>query len=316
MIVQFQDLYADAKKHQYIIGAFNVFNYDGLCAVLDAAEEEQSPVILQVSMGARRYVSDFKQFVRVVRMAAEDVSVPVGINHDHCPTVEAAMQAVDAGVNGVMFDGSHHSFEENVRCTARVVAYAHARGVFVEAELGRLPGFEDEIFANHVEFTDPKAAKRFVELSGCDSLAVSAGTSHGGVKAEVDLPLHLDVLEGIQRELPDFPLVLHGAASLPGHLIESVNRQGGNVEVMKNCSEGAIRQSAAYGVCKANMDVDNFLAFTGEVRRMLNEQPEKYDPRVYLKQGKEAWKQEVRWKMCQVTVSSGHNWLTTKEVER
>ncbi|WP_039894230.1 class II fructose-bisphosphate aldolase, partial [Hungatella hathewayi] len=160
-----------------------------------------------------------------------------------------------------------------------------------------------------VEFTNPGAAKRFVALTGCDSLAVSAGTSHGGVKAAENLPLHMEVLERIQAELPGFPLVLHGAASLPMHLIEAVNEQGGRVEVMKNCSESSIRRSAEYGVCKANMDVDNFLAFTGAVRRVLNEQPDKYDPRVYLKQGKNAWKKEVMWKMSQVTGSSGHNWV-------
>jgi len=309
MIVQLDQLYVDAMKRRYIVGAFNVFNYDSLCAVLEAAEEEQSPVILQVSMGARKYVPDFRQFIEVMKIAALSVSVPVGINHDHCPTAEAAMQAVDAGVGGVMFDGSHLSFEENVRFTREVVEYAHARGVCVEAELGRLPGFEDEIFADHVEFTNPDAAKRFVTLTGCDSLAVSAGTSHGGVKAAENLPLHMEVLERIQAELPGFPLVLHGAASLPLHLIEYVNEQGGRVEVMKNCSESSIRRSAEYGVCKANMDVDNFLAFTGAVRRVLREQPDKYDPRVYLKQGKDAWKEEVMWKMSQVTGSSGHNWV-------
>lgn len=313
MIVKFQELYEDAQKHRYIVGAFNVFNYDSLCAVLEAAEEEQSPVILQVSMGARKYVPDFKQFVKVMRIAAEAVSVPVCINHDHCPTVEAAVQAVDAGVDGVMFDGSALPFDENVKATRAVVEYAHGRGVFVEAELGRLPGFEDEVFAEHVEFTDPALARRFVDLTDCDSLAVSAGTSHGGVRAESDLPLDLTVLERIQKELPGFPLVLHGAASLPISLIEYVNRQGGQVEVMKNCSESSIRKAAAYGVLKANMDVDNFLAYTGAVRRVLKEQPEKYDPRVYLKQGKEAWKQEVKWKMSAVTASSGHNWKKAKE---
>lgn len=309
MIVGFHELYAHALRNRYIVGAFNIFNYDTLCAVLEAAEEEQSPVIIQVSMGVRKYVLNFKQFVEMIRMAAGNAAVPVCINHDHCPTVEAAVQAVDIGVNGVMFDGSHLPFEENVRCTREVVEYAHKNGVFVEAELGRLPGFEDEIFAEHVEFTDPAAAKSFVHLTGCDSLAVSAGTSHGGVKGEADLPLHFGVLDRIQKELPGFPLVLHGAASLPVHLIRDINLQGGSVEVMRNCGEDSIRKSAAYGICKANMDVDNFLAFTGAVRWKLNEQPDQYDPRIYLKQGKEAWKQEVRRKMSRVLESSGHNWL-------
>lgn len=309
MIVSMKDLYADAQKNNYLLGAFNIFNYDTLCCVLEAAVEERSPVILQISMGTRRYTSDFRQFVRVVCLIAEETPVPVCVNHDHCPTVDAALQAVDAGVGGVMFDGSGLSFEENEEKTRRVVEYAHAKGIWVEAELGKLPGFEDEIFAGHAEFTHPVAARRFVEETGCDSLAVSVGTAHGGVKAEKELQIDFDVLERIHREIPSVPLVLHGAASLPARLIGEINCWGGQVEAMKNCGENEIRRTAAYGVCKANMDVDNFLAYTGAVRKQLTEHRDKYDPRLYLRMGKQAWKEEVSWKMRGVLRSAGHNWL-------
>lgn len=308
-ITSMQQLYRDAMKESYILGAFNVFNCDTLKAVLDAAQSVRSPVIVQISMGARKYIGNYRNFIRYIHMMAEDYSIPVSINHDHCSSVEAAMEAVEAGVNGVMFDGSGLPFDENVEKTSQVVAYAKEKGVWVEGELGCLPGFEDEIFAGHAEFTDSQMAKHFVSETGCDALAVSVGTSHGGVKAEQDLSLDFEVLQEIHQTIPDIPLVLHGAASLPISLIDGVNRQGGNVPYMKNCGEESIRRSAAYGVRKANMDVDNFLCFTEAVRRQLNEAPEKYDPRLYLKAGRVAFQKEVEWKMCHVTCSAGKNWM-------
>lgn len=306
-VVALGQLYEHALKHGYIVGAFNVFNYDTLCAVLEAAKKETSPVILQLSMGTRKYLPDFEQFIYLMKLTADGYHVPVAIHHDHCATIHAAKEAIDAGVGGVMFDGSHLSFKENVAASGEVVEYAHARGVAVEAEIGSLPGFEDEIFAEHVEFTDPAMARRFVELTGCDSLAVSAGTSHGGVKGNHDLVLHYEILEAVHKVLPGFPLVLHGAASLPISLIDTVNNQGGKVEYMRNCSEESICRSAKYGICKANMDVDNFLAYTGAVRRVLNDVADKYDPRIYLKEGRDAWENEVRWKMKYVLRSSGQS---------
>lgn len=308
-IVTMEQLYRKAMEESYILGAFNVFNCDTLKAVLDAAQSVQSPVIVQISMGARSYIGNYRNFIRYIHMMAEDYSIPVSVNHDHCPSVEAAIEAVDAGVNGVMFDGSALPLEENVEKTGRVVAYAKEKDVWVEGELGCLPGFEDEIFAEHAEFTDAKMADYFVKRTGCNALAVSAGTSHGGVKAEHDLPLDFEVLQKIHRTIPEVPLVLHGAASLPVQLIDGVNRQGGKVPYMKNCGEDSIRRSAMYGVRKANMDVDNFLCFTEAVRRKLNERPEKYDPRLYLKEGRAAFQKEVEWKMCHVTCSAGKNWL-------
>ena len=308
-IVSMKNLYRNAMRESYILGAFNVFNCDTLKAVLDAAQSTRSPVIVQISMGARKYIGDYRNFIRYIHMMAEDYAIPISVNHDHCSSVEAAMEAVDAGVNGVMFDGSGLPFDENVEKTGQVADYAKGKGVWVEGELGCLPGFEDEIFAGHAEFTDAKMAKQFVNAAGCDALAVSVGTSHGGVRAEQDLPLDFEALQGIHQEIPDIPLVLHGAASLPIPLIDGVNRQGGRVPYMKNCGEESIRQSAAYGVRKANMDVDNFLCFTEAVRRYLNESPEKYDPRLYLKAGRDAFQKEVEWKMRHVTCSAGKSWM-------
>ncbi len=194
--VKLEQLYSHAMEEKYILGAFNVFNFDTLKAVLDGAEAKQSPVIVQISMGARKYIGNYKAFIRCIKTLAEEYTVPVSINHDHCPSVTAAKEAIDAGVNGVMFDGSHLSLEENIVQTRLVTEYAASKGgVWVEAELGSLPGFEDEIFAEHAVFTDADAAKYFVEATGCQALAVSAGTSHGGVNAEQDLPLHFNVID-------------------------------------------------------------------------------------------------------------------------
>ncbi len=308
-IVKMSEIYADASEKQYIVGAFNVFNLDTMHAVLQAAEKEESPVILQVSMGARKYIPSLELFISIMKIMADTVTVPVSINHDHCLGIQAAKEAIDAGVNSVMFDGSHLSFEENISATREVVEYAKEKGVCVEAELGCLPGFEDEVFAENAVFTNPEMAKEFVERTGCDFLAVAVGTSHGGVKSDNPLLLHFDILEKIHEIIPRVPLVLHGAASLPDELITYVNRYGGKVPNLKNCSEADINKSRFYGICKANMDVDNFLAYTGTVRKVLTEKPEKYDPRIYLKPAKEAFEEEIRHKMKLVNQSSNHNWL-------
>ncbi len=308
-IVKMKEIYADAYKNRYITGAFNVFNLDTMHAVLQAAEKENSPVILQVSMGARKYVPSLELFVKMMKMMGEAVRVPVGINHDHCTGIQAAKEAVDAGFGSVMFDGSHLDFEQNITATREVVEYAKAKGVSVEAELGCLPGFEDEVFAENAVFTDPLMAREFVDRTGCDFLAIAVGTSHGGVLSKEPLPLHFNILKKIHDTIPEVPLVLHGAASLPDELIAYVNRYGGAIPNIKNCSEEDISKCGAYGICKANMDVDNFLAFTGTVRKILMENPDKYDPRIYLKQARTAFEDEVRHKIKQVNLSAGHNWL-------
>ena len=188
-LVTMKRLFDHAMKEKYTVGAYNVFNLDTLVAVLQAAEKEDSPVIVQLSMGSREYQPYFETFVRCVKLYAEAVHVPVGLNHDHCKTVENAKEAIDYGIPSVMFDGSHLSFEENVASTREIVRYAHECGAWVEAELGKMAGFEDEVFAESTQFTDPHQAAEFIRLTGCDSLAVSVGTSHGGVAGDSSLKL-------------------------------------------------------------------------------------------------------------------------------
>ena len=309
-LVDMNALFRYAMKGQYTVGAYNVFNLDTLIAVLQAAEAENSPVIVQVSMGCRKYQTDFSTFVQCVKLYADKAQVPVGFNHDHCISVDHAKEAIDYGIPSVMFDGSHLSFDENVQATCKIVKYAHSKGASVEAELGKMAGFEDDVFADSTEFTRPEAAARFIKLTGCDSLAVSVGTSHGGVLGDAPLTMHFEILSEIRRAIPDgFPLVLHGAASLPEALVEAVNLQGGEVPQMRNCSEEDISAAAKYGVVKANMDVDNHLCYTETIRRTLNEIRDRYDPRLYLKPAREAFMEEVRHKMRCVSMSSGRNWL-------
>ena len=308
-LVQINEMMRHSLADHYITGAFNVFNIDTLVAVLQAAQAENSPVIVQLSMGFRKYQPYFSAFVKAVKIFASTVDVPVALNHDHCQNIENAKEAIDLEIGSVMFDGSHLSFEDNVASTRQVVEYAHSHHAFVEAELGKLPGFENEVFVQNAQFTDPVMAEKFIRLTGCDALAVSVGTSHGGVSAETDMPLHFDVLAAIRKAIsPTFPLVLHGAASLSEELVQEVNRWGAHVSQMRNCCENDIAKAAAYGVYKANMDVDNQLAFTAAVRQQLLEVTEKYDPRGYLKVGREAFTQEVRHKIRNVCHSNGKAW--------
>ena len=307
-LVLMKEILKRAVSEGYTVPAFNVFDYETLLAVAEAAEMSSSPVIIQMSMGARKHVSKPDVFVRLMKDVAENTNAPIALNHDHCTSPDNARQAIDLGFSGVMFDGSGLSFEDNIKRTREIVTYA-GPDVAVEAEFGMLPGFEDRVFSEHALFTDPDQAKEFVESSGCFSLAVSVGTSHGGVVAEAPLTLHMDILRRIHESLPGFPLVLHGAASLPVFLIDLVNEQGGKVEYLKNCSEDDISKVGAFGVAKANMDVDNFLCFTREVRRILREKAEKYDPRLYLRPAREAFRDEVCHKMKNVVLSAGKSWL-------
>lgn len=299
------ELFRQAAARRYCLGAFNTFSLESLLAVLEAAQAQRSPVILQVSMGARGYVRHFESYVETMRRMAVHYDIPCFIQHDHCGSFEACREAVEAGCQAVMYDGSHLSYEENARETRRVADYAHRHGVWVEAELGSLPGFEDLVFAEKAVFTDPALVGRFIDETGCDALAVAVGTSHGGVRGEDYLPLDLALLEEIVSRRPGYPFVLHGAASLPPALIDACNRQGGRVEYLRNCSEESIAAAVKAGVRKVNMDVDNFLVFTTEVRRFLREQPAVYDPRKYLKPAMAAFQREVEHKISAVLGSAG-----------
>ena len=244
-------------------------------------------------------------YVEMLRRLADKYEVPFFIQHDHCPTVEACKEAIEAGCQSVMFDGSHLPYEDNVEQTKEIVEYAHKRNIWVEAELGCLPGFEDFVFAEKAVYTNPQKAKEFIALTGCDALAVAVGTSHGGVRGDDYLPLDLELMKKIAAEKPGYPFVLHGAASLPPELITACNEQGGKVEYLRNCSEESIAAAVKAGAKKVNMDVDNFLVYTTEVRKFLNEKPSIYDPRKYLKPAEEAFQREVMHKMLKVLGSSG-----------
>lgn len=301
-----QAMFACAMDEGYALPAFNVFSIEGILAVLDGAEAQRSPVIMQVSMGARRHVEHLAPFVETIRAFAARYAVPVYIQHDHCPSVQACREAIDAGVQGVMFDGSHLPFEENIACTQQVVSYARNQGVWVEAELGRIPGSEDDVHGEEVEYTDPALAREFIERSGCNALAVAVGTSHGGVQSDDYLPFNFDRLQKIHECVGRFPLVLHGAASLPPELIDACNSTGGEVRYLRNCSESDIAKSVDGGIRKINMDVDNFLLYTTRVRAYLREHPDVYDPRKYTVEGKLGFQEEVEHKLACVSHSAGY----------
>ena len=300
-----ENIYRHAVKNGYGLGAFNTFSLESITAVMEAAETQKSAAIIQVSMGARKYVKHLKTYVELIKRMADNYSVPFFVQHDHCPSTEACREAIDAGCQAVMFDGSHLSFEENVRQTKEIVQYAHKRGIWVEAELGRLPGFEDFVFSENTEYTDPQMAKKFIEITECDALAVAMGTSHGGVKGEDYLPFDFERFQQVVDLVPGYPFVLHGAASLPPELIAACNEQGGAVEYLRNCSEDSIAKAVLIGAKKVNMDVDNFLASTTAVRKFLNERPSVYDPRKYLEPARDAFQKEVEHKMQRVLKSAG-----------
>lgn len=304
-LVPMKDLLDHAQKGSFTVAAFNFFNFDMLYAILEAAEAEQSPVILQISMKAHGFMRNFHQFVAMSKEYCEGYSIPVALNHDHCLTVQDAAAMVDAGFGSVMFDGSRLPFADNIAQTKSIVQYAHAHGASVEAELGKIPGFEDDAFSGNAEYTNPVMALQFTKETNCDFLVVSAGTAHGGVAGTSHLPLSFDRLRQIHEAIPTVPLVLHGAASMPEELITRINRWGGLVPDMRICSENDIGRCGRYGVCKANMDVDNYLAYTAEVRRVLRTQPELYHPMSYLLPARDAFCDEVRHKIRNVTKTSG-----------
>lgn len=299
-----KELYADALKNHYALIACNVADMEMLQAVIGAAEAERSPAFVMVSMGARKYVKDFPKFIQASKLYLEDSTAPLVLHHDHCQTVEDCKSAVDVGVQSVMFDGSHHDFETNIALTRQVADYAHAHGVVVEAELGSLPGFEDEVFAENAVYTDPAIVCEFIERSGCDSLAIAVGTTHGGVRGDDYLPMDMERVKEITRVVGEYPLVLHGGASLPPELIAACNAEGGQVEYMRNCSEASIAEASKYGVCKVNSDVDNFLCYTTAIRKFFRESPAVYDPRKYLTLARDAFQKEVQHKMRNVVNSS------------
>mgnify|MGYP000038913225 FL=1 len=304
-LITSEEMFRKALKSDYAIGAFNVNNMEIIQGIVEAAGEENAPLILQVSAGARKYAK--APYLRhLVEAAIEDTGVDVCLHLDHGEDFEICKQCVDDGFTSVMIDGSKHPFEENIALTKQVVEYAHAHGVVVEAELGKLAGIEDNINvdARSATFTDPDEAAEFVERTGVDSLAIAIGTSHGAYKFKGDPYLDFERLKAIHKLIPDTPLVLHGASTVLKEFVDRCNEFGGKIPGAQGVPEEMIREAVKHGVCKVNIDTDLRLAMTAEIRRVFIEQPDVFDPRKYLGPGREAIKRMVQHKIRDVLNAS------------
>lgn len=299
-----KSMFERAYKEGFAVGAFNVNNMEIIQGIMQAATQENAPLILQVSAGARKYAGQI-YIVKLIEAALAETDMPVVLHLDHGPDFELCKACIDGGFTSVMIDGSHLSYEENIAVTKKVVEYAHDRGIWVEAELGRIEGVEEDVVAEKTIYTDPDQAVEFVERSGCDSLAIAIGTSHGAYKFKGDAKLDFPRLEKISQLMPDYPLVLHGSSSVPQEFVEMCNKYGGKVGGARGIPEDLLRKAATYGVCKINIDTDIRLAMTATIRKHFAEHPEDFDPRAYLKPAREAVKNMVAHKMKNVLGCSG-----------
>ena len=297
-------MFERAYKEGYAIGAFNVNNMEIIQGIMEAGAEEKAPLILQVSAGARKYAGQH-YIVKLIEAGLLEADLPVVLHLDHGADFDICKSCVDGGFTSVMIDGSHHSFEENIAVTKRVVEYAHDHGVWVEAELGRLAGVEEDVSSEHSIYTDPDQAVEFVERSGCDSLAIAIGTSHGAYKFKGEAKLDFERLEKIGGLMPGYPLVLHGASSVPQEFVEMCNAYGGKVAGAAGVPEELLRKAAGMAICKINIDTDIRLAMTASIRKQLVEHPEEFDPRGYLKPARPAVKDMVQHKIKHVLGCSG-----------
>ena len=312
-LVTSKEMFEKAYKGGYAIGAFNVNNMEIIQGITEAAKECNSPVILQVSKGARAYANR-TYLVKLVEAALIETGLPIVLHLDHGDSFETCKSCIDDGFTSVMIDASSKPFEENIAITKEVVEYAHAHGVVVEAELGTLAGVEDEVSvsAEDSSYTRPEDVEEFVTRTGCDSLAIAIGTSHGAYKFKpeqctrnekgilVPPPLRFDILEDVSRRLPGFPIVLHGASSVPQEYVKIINENGGNMPDAVGVPEEQLREAARLAVCKINIDSDLRLAMTGTIRQFFNEHPEKFDPREYLKPARNNIKELVKHKIIDV----------------
>ncbi|MBE6039146.1 MAG: class II fructose-1,6-bisphosphate aldolase [Anaerofustis stercorihominis] len=300
------EMFKKAQEGNYAIGAFNVNNMEIIQGIMDAACEERSPLILQVSAGARRYAKP-AYLMKLVEAAMIDTGLDVVLHLDHGENFDVCKSCVDDGFSSVMIDASKLSFEENIAQTKRVVEYAHDKGVVVEAELGTLAGIEDAVSVaeKDAKFTDPDQACEFVERTGVDSLAIAIGTSHGAYKFKGEPMLDFERLEKISNLMPGFPIVLHGASSVPKAFVDLCNQYGGNIPGAQGVPEEMLAKAATMGVAKINIDTDLRLAMTSSIRKVMAENPEVFDPREYLKVGRTAIKEMVAHKMRNVLGSSG-----------
>lgn len=305
-LVTTKEMFKKAYEGNYAVGAFNVNNMEIIQGIVDAAKEEKSPLILQVSAGARKYAKHI-YLIKLVEAAVEDSGLPICLHLDHGDDFEICKSCIDGGFTSVMIDGSKHSFEENIALTKKVVEYAHDKGVVVEAELGKLAGVEDavKVAAKDATYTDPDQAVEFVQRTGVDSLAIAIGTSHGAYKFKGEPSLDFERLEKITKLLPNFPLVLHGASTVLPEFVDLCNKYGGSVPGAQGVPEDMLLRAGKLGVCKINIDTDLRLAMTASIRKHFAENPGDFDPRQYLKPAREAIKNMVQHKMKNVLNCSG-----------
>ena len=305
-LVTTKDMFEKSMKEGFAIGAFNVNNMEIIQAIVDAAGEAKSPVILQASASAIKYAG-IEYLMKMVEAATiVHPEVPIAIHLDHGPDFDTCKMCIDAGFTSVMIDGSKYDFEENVRVTKEVVDYAHSKGVVVEAELGKLAGIEDEVNVDSKDamYTDPEQAEVFVKRTGCDSLAIAIGTSHGAYKFKGEAKLRFDILKEIKERIPNTPIVLHGASSVIPKLVEMCNEYGGDIPGAKGVPDEILMEAGKLGVSKINVDTDLRLAMTAGIRKVFVEEPSAFDPRKYLVPARDLIKETVKHKMENVFGSS------------
>jgi fructose-bisphosphate aldolase class II len=283
-----------------------VNNMEIVQGITEAAKEVNAPLILQVSAGARRY-ANHTYLMKLVEAALDETGLPICLHLDHGDSFELCKSCIDGGFTSVMIDGSHLPFEENIKLTKQVVDYAHAHGVVVEGELGRLAGIEDAVNVSEEDaaFTKPEEVEEFVSRTGVDSLAIAIGTSHGAFKFKGEPKLRFDILQEVEKRLPNFPIVLHGASSVPQYLVEQINQYGGNMPGAKGVPEDMLRKAASMAVCKINIDSDIRMAVTATIRKYFAENPSHFDPRQYLGPARSAVEKLVRHKIVNVLGCNG-----------
>ena len=307
-LVTTAEMFKKAYAGGYAVGAFNVNNMEIIQGITEAAQEEQSPVILQVSAGARKYAKHI-YLMKLVEAAVLDVDIPIALHLDHGEDFEICKSCIDGGFTSVMIDGSKHSFEDNIALTKKVVEYAHSKGVVVEGELGKLAGIEDDVNvkAEDASYTNPDEVEEFVSRTGVDSLAIAIGTSHGAFKFKPGQKpqLRFDILAEIEKRLPDYPIVLHGSSSVNQEYVDMIRRYHGVLDDAIGIPEEMLRQAAKSAVCKINIDSDVRLALTAAVRKDIMENPSHFDPRQYLRPGRDNVKELVKHKIQCVLGSSG-----------
>lgn len=300
-LVTTKEMFQKSIKEGFAIGAFNINNMEFVQAIMDAAAEQNSPVILQTSSSAIKYAR-IPYLKNMVKAGLEEHDIPVVLHLDHGPDFDTCKLCVDSGYTSVMFDGSKYDFETNVKLTKEVVDYAHAHGVVVEAELGKLAGIEDDVNVaeNDAMYTDPNQALEFVERTGCDSLAIAIGTSHGAYKFKGEARLRFDILEKVKALMPDVPIVLHGASTVIPEYVEMCNKYGANLPGAKGVPDEMLHEASKRGVSKINVDTDLRLAMTAGIRKTFIESPEIFDPRKYMGLGRDFIKETVEHKMRDV----------------